>query len=64
MEEWIAEAVGKMHIHKIRQRDVADKLGYTREYIGMILIGLKSPPGIGEKILSAIDEIIAERQKN
>lgn len=62
MEQWIAKAVGLMHIHRITQKQLAKKMGYTREYVGLILNGKKSPPNIEEKIFKAIDEILAERE--
>ena len=37
MNEWIAEAVGKMHVNKISHADLGKKMGYTREYITMFL---------------------------
>lgn len=64
LEQWIAKAVGLMHIHRITQKQLAEKMGYTREYIGMILNGKKSPPNIKERIFKAIDEILAERSDN
>ncbi len=63
MDAWIAEAVGTMHINRITQSMVADKMGVTSRYVNMILTGAKSPKGAREKIESAIDEIIAEQQK-
>ena len=64
MDEWIAKAVGKMHINKITQSDIAKKLNVTREYINMILTGKKFPANAEERISTAIDEIIADRQSD
>lgn len=64
MESWIAEAVGKMHINHITQKDIAEKLDVTNDYISMILLGKKTPKGAEERITKAINEIIAERQPN
>ena len=61
MEQWIAEAVGKMHINKITQTQLADRLGVTNDYIWMILNGKKSPKNVESRVMTAIDEIIAER---
>lgn len=61
MDEWIAEAIGKMHINKITQVELAQYMGYTRSYISSILIGQRKPPQAKERILGAINEIIAER---
>lgn len=64
MENWIAEAVGKMHINHITQKDIAERLGVTNDYISMILLGKKTPKNAEERITNAINEIIAERQYN
>ena len=61
MDEWIAEAIGKMHINKTTQVELAQYMGYTRSYISSILIGRRKPPQAKERILGAINEIIAER---
>lgn len=61
MESWIAEAVGKMHVKKITQSDVAFKCGWTNDYVSLILLGKKTPKGAEKKILNAIEEIIKER---
>ena len=61
MHSWIAKAVGKMHINKITQAQLAQKMGVTREYITMILNGIKNPKDAEKRINAAIDEIIAER---
>ena len=61
MDGWIANAVGKMHVNKISNIDVAKKLNFTVEYVSMILNGKRDPKDAEIRIMSAIDEIIAER---
>lgn len=61
MDGWIANAVGKMHVNKISNIDVAKKLNFTVAYVSMILNGKKTPKDAETRIMSAIDEIIAER---
>lgn len=61
MDKWIADAVGRMHVHKVTQKDIATALGVTREYVNMILNGTKSPKHAKERINQAIDDIIAEK---
>ena len=61
MDSWIANAVGKMHVNKISNIDVAKKLNFTVEYVSMILNGKKTPKNAETRIMSAIDEIIRER---
>ena len=62
MEHWIGEAVGKMHINKITQSQLADKMGVTNDYIWMILNGKKTPKDAESRIMTAINDIIAERK--
>ena len=51
-----------MHINKITQVELSQKIGWTREYVSMILNGIKSPANAEERINKAIDDIIAERK--
>ncbi len=62
MVEWIANAVGLMHINKITNKDVAAKLGVTPEYVSMILNEKKTPKNAEQDILSAINAILADRK--
>ena len=62
MEQWIADVVGKMHINKITQSQLAEKMGVTNDYIWMILNGKKTPKDAENRINSAIDQILTERK--
>lgn len=62
-EQWIAKIVGKMHIHRIRQIDVAEKLSVTPEYVSAILNGHRSPAGAQQRFEQAVADIIAERKE-
>ena len=64
MPKWIAKAVGIMHIHKIKQTQLAEKMGVTREYVGKILNYKVSPPDIEKRVMTAINELIAEKEAN
>ena len=63
MEQWIANAVGKMHVNKVSQTDIAKKMGVTNDYIWMILNGKKSPKNAEARITTAISDIIRERNQ-
>jgi len=63
MDEWIAEAVGKMHINRITNNELAAHLGYNPKYVSMVLNGKKTPKKAQEVFMRGIDEIIAERNK-
>ena len=60
--DWIDEVNVKCKRFKITQSDIANKYGCRRENINIILNRTVKPPkGAKEKILTAIDEIIASK---
>ena len=61
MDKWIAEAVGLRHINHITQKQLSEKLGYSREYTVRVLNGRDAPPNIEARVMTAIAEIISER---
>lgn len=61
MEEWIGEVIGKMHVNKITQVELARHLGIRRDYLSKILNGAINPKGAKQRIVTAINEIINER---
>lgn len=58
MEQWIAEVIGKMHIHKITTTALAEHMGMTRSHVSRVLNGGIRPKGAAEKITAAVDEMI------
>ncbi len=61
MDEWIGTAIGKMHLHKITQNEVAAEMGIRRDHLNKILNGKEKPKGAAERVTAAIDRIIARR---
>ena len=62
-EKWTGNLIGKMHNNGIKQVDLANKLGFTNAYTGMILRGERKPPNIREKMETALNELIAEKKE-
>lgn len=60
---WAANVAGKLYYHGIKQKDVAKKMGVTRQYVGMILKGEREPEGGRERIEAAVDELIKEKAR-
>ena len=58
IEKWTGQLIGKMHNNGIKQIELADKLGLTNAYVGMILRGERKPPNIRKRMESALDELI------
>jgi transcriptional regulator with XRE-family HTH domain len=63
VEKWTGALIGKMHNNGIKQVELAEKLGITNAYAGMILRGERKPPNIRQKMESALDELIAEKKE-
>lgn len=62
MEKWIADVVGKMHVNKIRQSELADALGFTRGYVCMVLNEKHKPKNAQKAFEAAVDALIAEKK--
>ena len=58
--QWTGDVIGKMHIHRISKKELAAHLGYTAEYISMVLNGKKCPNGAEAVFRKAVDELIQE----
>ena len=63
LENWIAAVVGKMHVHKIKQSELAEKLGVRRDYLNKILNGFEKPANAKERVTKALDELIASKKE-
>lgn len=62
MANWIADVVGRMHVHKITQTELANRLGIRREQLNRILNSSETPMNAEERIRKALDELIAEKK--
>ena len=63
VEKWTGALIGKMHNNGIKQVELANKLGVTNAYVGMILRGERKPQNIREKFEQALNELIKEKQE-
>lgn len=62
-ENWTGVLIGKMHNHNVTFQDLADKLGWGKPYVSMILNGRRNPPNAKEKLNQAFDELIKKRKE-
>ena len=60
-EAWTGNLIGKMHNKGITYDDLAEEMGVTKSYISMILNGKRKPPGIKNRMDSAVSNIIQRR---
>ncbi len=59
--DWTGEACKLMHIHDIKAADVTELLNWSTPYFSDVINGKKTPAGAEEKVMGAINAIIAER---
>ena len=60
---WTANLVGKLHLYDITYEELGAKLGVKKNYVGMILNGVRHPVGAQEKFENAVNEIIKEKAR-
>ena len=59
--QWTADVIGELHVHGMRQKDLAAHLGYHPKYVSAIINGHKTPKNAEAKFRAALDELIAEK---
>lgn len=58
--QWTADLIGKMHLHGISAKQLANKIGWNPKYLSTVINGHRNPKN-AEKVLSdALDELIAD----
>lgn len=57
LAHWIGEIVGLMHKNGISNKQLAEYMGMTPEYISMVLNGHREPAGIEDRLRKAVNEI-------
>lgn len=56
--QWTADIVSEMHMNGVSRKQLAEKLGYTPEWVSLILNGHRAPEGAEERFRAALDELI------
>lgn len=59
--QWTADIIGQMHVHKITGKSLAEKLGYTPEYVSAVLNGKREPKNAEQIFRKGLDELIATK---
>ena len=61
-ESWTGILIGKMHNNNITMEQLAQKMGYGKPYISMILNSKRKPSHIRSRMEAAVDELIREKE--
>jgi transcriptional regulator with XRE-family HTH domain len=59
-EKWTGNVVAILHCNRIKQKELAEKIGWTKQYLCQVLNGKVQPAGAEEKVMSAINELLKE----
>lgn len=62
-DPWTGELIGKMHNAGVTSRELAERLGYSRGYISMLLNSKRGKPNAQEELEAAFAEILKEKEK-
>lgn len=62
--KWTGEIVGMLHVNDISQKELAEHLGLTRQYISLVLSSVREPAGMETRMKDAINEIVQAREQN
>ena len=60
--KWTGVLVGKMHNEQVSNIELANELGFTVEYVSMVLNGKKTPANAKERFNRAFVAIIERRK--
>lgn len=61
--EWTGDVIGKLHVHGLSIKELAESMGYSYEYLSVILNGKREPTGIREKVEDAVNKLIEQRKE-
>lgn len=61
-KNWTGELVGLLHDNKITQKQLANELGLSYQYVNLVLRGYRSPPNAEQRFRSALHTLIAEKE--
>ena len=57
-KKWTGNLVGLMHDNKISKKMLADELGYSREYVSLVMNEHRNPAGADLKFNEAVMIIV------
>lgn len=60
-QQWTGDLVGKMHVNRVRNTDLAEELGVTQAYVSMMLNSKRSTKGMKEKLEKAFEAVLEKR---
>ena len=59
--QWTGDVLAKTHIEKITSKRLAEHLGYSKEYVSMVLNGKREPKNAEQIFRKGLDELMATK---
>ena len=56
--QWTADLIGRMHLHGITAKQLADNIGWNPQYLSTVLNGHRNPKNAELILNTALDELI------
>ena len=56
--QWTADLIGRMHLHGITAKQLADNVGWNPKYLSTVLNGHRNPKNAELILNKALDELI------
>lgn len=62
-EQWTADVVGRMHRYKVTNIELAQEIGWNKQYLSQVLNCHETPKGAEAKVKAALDRIVERREE-
>lgn len=62
--DWTANLIAELHMNRISKKRLAEQLGYTPEYVSMVLNGHRNPNGAESEFSKALNDLIQQKRVN
>lgn len=62
--QWLEAFFGKKRVYKVKDSELAAKIGWHPKYLSAVLNGHRNPKGAEEKLNKALDALISERHNH
>lgn len=62
LAQWTGDVVGKLHIHKIEKKELAEAVGWNPKYLSQVLNGRVTTRNAERKLNDALDALIYAKE--
>lgn len=63
-EKWTGKLLGDMHVNNVSNRDLANELGVTEQYVSMLMHSKRTTKNAKERLNAAYQSVLSKRSTN